>query len=148
MKLIRTQPSQKDFQALIQTLDHELALINGEEDDFFRTLNGTESINHALVVYEQKEAVGCGCFKKLDATKVEIKRMFVKPKARGKGISKKILAELEHWASELGFEKATLETSVELVPAIKLYEGAGYLKIPNYSPYENVATSRCFEKII
>lgn len=58
-------------------------------------------IDTALVGYEDDVLVACGCFKKIDDTTVEIKRMFVVLNYRRRGFSSHILGELEAWAKEL-----------------------------------------------
>ncbi|MNY02594.1 Acetyltransferase (GNAT) family protein [compost metagenome] len=72
--------------------------------------------------------------------------MFVLPEARGKGIAYKVLEELETWAKELGYSAYILETGQKMVEAIKLYEKAGYHRIPNYGQYENIESSVCMAK--
>jgi putative acetyltransferase len=94
------------------------------------------------------EPVGCGCFKPFDNTSVEIKRMFVKPEARGNKISALILQELEDWAQGLGFENTVLETGSKQVEALGLYQKAGYTLIPNYGPYIDLPDSICFKKVL
>ena len=89
---------------------------------------------------------GCGCFKKFDDNAVEVKRMFVKPEARGKGIAHYMLAGLEAWANEIGFDHAVLETGNNQPEAIRLYEKAGYTIIPNYGQYSGMETSICMRK--
>jgi len=79
---------------------------------------------------------------------MEVKRMFVLPEFRGKGIATKILVELENWAKELLYNKCVLETGKRQPDAIALYEKNGYLKIPNYGQYANMENSVCFEKVI
>ena len=64
------------------------------------------------------------------------------------GESYKILAELETWAKELGFQKCILETGNNQPEAIRLYQKCNYKIIPNYGQYEGVETSFCFEKVI
>ena len=72
--------------------------------------------------------------------------MFVSAEYRGKRIARAILTELERWARELGYRFAVVETGILQPEAIRLYEAAGYVRIPNYPPYENVKESRCFQK--
>ena len=74
--------------------------------------------------------------------------MFVQPDMRGNGIAVAMLRELETWAKELGYKKCILETGDQMPEAIRLYQKTGYQIIPNYGPYENVASSICFEKFL
>ena len=98
------------------------------------------------MVYENEEVVGCGAFKKFDDNTAEIKRMFVHPNHRNKGIAKFVLTELELWANDLGFISFILETSPKLTSAIALYEKTGYQLIPNYGQYIGVENSICMKK--
>jgi GNAT superfamily N-acetyltransferase len=79
---------------------------------------------------------------------VEIKRMFVLPEHRGKGIAGQILQQLEIWAAEGNNSTCILETGKKQPEAIALYKKAGYKIIPNYGQYENVENSVCMEKRI
>jgi len=72
--------------------------------------------------------------------------MFVDPEARGQGIAAAILADLEAWATELGYQTAILETSKRLEPAVRLYLRSGYEVIPNYEPYVGIDDSVCMGK--
>jgi GNAT superfamily N-acetyltransferase len=79
---------------------------------------------------------------------MEVKRMYVLPNNRGKGIATTLLWELEKWALELGYMKCVLETGKRQPEAISLYEKSGYQRIPNYGQYKGVENSICFEKIV
>jgi GNAT superfamily N-acetyltransferase len=105
--------------------------IDGDEKDFFAFYNNVK-LDNVLVVYENSEAVGCGSFKEFDENTAEIKRMFVHPTHRNKGIARFVLNELESWASDFGFTSYILETSPKLTSAIALYEKTGYQFTPNY----------------
>src|SRR5690349_3766839 len=131
----RTNTSDPDFIGLVHLLDHELWHELNEDQATYDQYNKVPDIETAVVVYLDGEAVACGCFKEMDATTIEIKRMYVKKKQRGLGISKLVLAELEKWATERGYSFAILETSIHFDTAKKLYHGNGYRVIENYPPY-------------
>ena len=99
-KLIRTNSDHPDFRKLVVLLDHDLAIRDGAEHAFYAQFNKIDLIRHAVVAYQNNEAVGCGAFKEFEKDAVEIKRMFVQPPHRGKGIAAIILQELEQWAAE------------------------------------------------
>jgi len=144
--LKRTNSADPHFQSLIKQLDADLRLRNGDEMDEYDQHNVIAPIDTVVIAYIDNQPTACGCFKKYDETTVEIKRMFVAPQARGKGISRKILAELETWAYNLGFGCIILETGGRQVEALGLYQRAGYMPIANYPPYEEMADSFCFRK--
>jgi len=145
MELIRTNSDNPDFKKLSALFDDYLVDIDGEEKDFFAFYNNVQ-LDTVLVVYENSEVVGCGAFKKFDEHTAEIKRMFVHPNHRNKGIAKFVLTELELWANDLGFTSFILETSPKLTNAIALYEKTGYQLIPNYGQYIGVENSICMKK--
>ena len=79
------------------------------------------------------EPVCCGGLKRLDDRACEIKRMYVMPAARGRGVARRLLAGLEDHARGLGYELARLDTDGRLPNAVALYESAGYRPIPNFN---------------
>ena len=144
ISFIKTNSSHPDFVSLVAELDADLAKRDGEEHAFYSQFNSLESLKHVVVCYEDDVAIGCGA--EFSKTSVEVKRMFVTPKQRGKGIASQILTELEKWASELGYTKCVLETGKRQPEAIALYTKNGYAIIPNYDPYKEMENSVCFEK--
>ena len=147
-KLKRTSSDDIDFQHLVHLLDQYLVIVDGNEHSFYDQYNKIDAIKNVVVYYENDLAIGCGAFKKFDNNSVEIKRMFVKPEYRGKGVAVKILNELELWAREINYSEAILETGKKQTEAIRLYEKAGYIIIPNYGQYANIENSICMKKII
>lgn len=147
MKLLKTNSNHPDFQKLTQLFDDYLVEIDGDEKDFFAQYNQIY-IDNVIVCYEDEIAVGCGAFKEYEPTVAEIKRMFVLPEKRGKGIASTVLNALEIWAKENDFQHAILETSNQLTNAISLYQKSGYEAIPNYGQYIDVESSVCMKKIL
>ena len=74
--------------------------------------------------------------------------MFTKPAARGRGLGKTMVRELENWAKELGFETLLLETGISFKAAIRLYKKYGFVQISNYDQYVGVKDSLCYQKQI
>jgi putative acetyltransferase len=95
-----------------------------------------------------RQALGCGGLRRLDNTTAEIKRMYVQPAHRGRGLSRRILAELEARARAAGWNRLRLETGPLQHSAMRLYESAGYARIPNFGHYRDSATSLCYEKVL
>jgi len=146
--LQKTDSSNPDFLMLVNMLDHELQIRDGEDHPFYAQYNTLSNINHVIVAYVDDHSVGCGAFRPYDAQSVEIKRMFVHQDHRGRGVATMILDALEGWAREAGFDASILETGFNQPEAIALYTKAGYSVIPNYGPYKNVATSVCMRKSV
>ena len=78
-----------------------------------------------------------GGVKRLDDRACEIKRMYVVPEARGRGVGRELLAALEELARDLGYAVARLDTGAEQPRAQRIYERAGYVSVPDYNgnPY-------------
>jgi GNAT superfamily N-acetyltransferase len=144
----RTTSESVDFQKLVVLLDEALKIKDGEDHDFYAQHNTLDKINHVVICYQDNVAIGCGAFKELDSNTVEIKRMFVHPDYRGKGIASSVLKELEIWANEFNYTNCVLETGRNNPEAIALYQKSGYEIIPNYDQYENIDTSVCLKKSI
>ena len=148
LDLKRTDSYNQNFQRLVQQLDADLKIRDGEDHEFFAQFNKIDKINYVIVAYEEGEAVGCGAIKKYSDEIIEIKRMYVVPHRRSQGIASRILKELEFWAKELYFTKCILETGKKQPEAIGLYIKNNYITIPNFGQYEKVDNSICFEKTI
>ena len=144
--LLRTNSSHQDYCALIPLLDAELAQRDGDEHAFYAQFNKSDSIQHCIVAYWDGVPVGTGAIKPYSPKQMEVKRMFVLLAHRGKRIAASVLADLEKWALELGFETCILETGLKQPEAIALYTRQGYQKIPNYGQYAGVENSVCLSK--
>ena len=146
IQLNRTNGADPDFTALVELLDADLAVRDGDEHAFYAQFNKISNIQYAVVAYAQEQPVACGAFRVLEPGIAEIKRMYTLPEMRGQGIASVILSALEAWALELSFEKCVLETGLKQPEAIALYQKNGYVRIPNYGQYVGVENSVCFEK--
>jgi putative acetyltransferase len=144
--LKRTNSDDSDFQTLVRLLDTDLAIRDGADHAFFAQFNKIAAIKYAVVIYDNGQAVGCGAIKEYEENIMEVKRMFVLPEKRGKGIASMVLQELENWATELGYPTCILETGIKQPEAIRLYEKNNYERIPNYGQYAAVESSVCFQK--
>lgn len=146
MTIRRTTGDDADFIALTRALDAELrAEYGGAVQEQYAPFNRVET-ETAVVVYADGAPVGCGCFKPFDGTAVELKRMYVSPAQRGTGVGRAVLAELEQWASALGYVAVVLETGTRQARAIAMYERCGYQRIPLYGPYVGMEYSICMRK--
>jgi GNAT superfamily N-acetyltransferase len=147
LQLKRTKSTDADFIHLVQLLDADLAVRDGAEHAFYAQFNKVHMIHHVVIAYENNTAAGCGAFKPFDTDSVEIKRMYVLPSHRNRGIAAAVLQQLEQWAAEEGYSAAVLETGKKQPEAIRLYEKCGYARIPNYGQYAGVENSVCMKKI-
>ncbi|OEV05263.1 GNAT family N-acetyltransferase [Streptomyces oceani] len=78
----------------------------------------------------------------------EIKRMFVVREARGRGLARRILAELEDSARQAGRRRMVLETGLAQPEAIELYRSSGYEETEKFGYYRFHGESRCFGKLL
>ena len=92
------------------------------------------------------EPAGCGALKFRPGAGAEIKRMWVAPEARGLGLGRRLLTELEARAAARGVRTLRLETNRALTEAISLYRSAGYREVAafNDEPYAD----HWFEKML
>lgn len=144
----RCSSDNKNFKELVALLDADLALRDGDENAFYAQFNGIDALKNCVVFYSDKTLVACGAFKEFNEDSVEIKRMFVQPDFREKGIASKVLKVLEEWAKELNYTYAVLETGLRQPEAIALYKKNNYEIIENYPPYEEMENSVCFKKYL
>jgi GNAT superfamily N-acetyltransferase len=78
----------------------------------------------------------------------ELKRLFVHPDGRGRGLAVALLAEAERRAVSEGALRLILQTGDKQPEAVALYRRSGYTPIPVYEPYvETMPDSLCFEKV-
>lgn len=97
-----------------------------------------------LIAYLGGRAVACGGWRVhdgLDGPEAELKRMYVDPAARGRGVGRAVLAEIEHTAAEAGYTRMVLETGVKQPEALALYEACGYVEVPRFGYYANVPSA-------
>jgi GNAT superfamily N-acetyltransferase len=80
-------------------------------------------------------AVGCGALRPLGTGVAEVKRMYVVPDARGRGVATLLLSGLESAALDRGWTTLRLETGPRQPEAVALYSGAGYHRIEAFGHY-------------
>jgi GNAT superfamily N-acetyltransferase len=99
-----------------------------------------------LVAVLDGRPVGCGGFRAHLPGIAEIKRMYVDPSSRGRGIARKILAFLEERARAAAYTEMWLETGSAQPEAIALYQSAGYEPMVPYGEFKHDERSRCFSR--
>lgn len=140
----------QDFLTLCEELDRYLnKAIGGEEKrEKYKQFNHADTMDFVIVVYDGKEAVGCGALRKYSEEEVEVKRIFVKEAYRGQNIGGMIMKELILQAQNKNFQRMILETGVFLIASVRLYEKFGFEKIANYGAYQNMPESLCMGREI
>ncbi len=144
---IRVEPAASQAAAsLMAALDAELRRrypgmpTNGIDPTSFEARGGVFAIG-----YVGGEPAVCGAFRPYEDA-AELKRMFVAPAFRGRGLGRRMLRFLERAAAQRGFARAMLETGTQQPEAIGLYRSQGWRPIPSYGPYVGDPLSVCFEK--
>lgn len=104
-----------------------------------------------LVVLHDGEPVATGGYRRWrygfgEEPTAELKRMFVRSSARGRGLSKVVLAELERRLREAGVARVVLETGTKQPEAIGLYASSGYEPVTGFGHYQDAPEQRCFGK--
>jgi GNAT superfamily N-acetyltransferase len=97
-----------------------------------------------LVARLSGEPVGCAGLVRLDEGTGEVKRMYVAPAARRRGLARRLLAGLEEAARAAGYARLRLDTSAGQPEARALYEASGYRSIDRYN--DNHYAAHWFEK--
>jgi putative acetyltransferase len=91
---------------------------------------------------------GCGAVRRIDAQAAEVKRMYVPPEQRGRGVATRLLAHLEAEARRLGATRLVLETGERQFESVALYRRAGFVEIPRYGEYVDSPLSLCMGKVL
>ena len=99
-----------------------------------------------LAAFVGGEAVGCGAVKRMPGRYGEIKRVFVDPAARRRGVGRAMMEALETDLLTHGIDLARLETGVRQPEALALYEHSGYVRIPPFGDYREDPLSVFLEK--
>jgi GNAT superfamily N-acetyltransferase len=86
-----------------------------------------------LVAFDGPEAIACGAVRVIAPGIAEVKRMYVAPRARGRGLGRTLLGALERTAAELGCEVVRLDTMAAMREAAELYRSAGYEPVADYN---------------
>jgi putative acetyltransferase len=147
IKITRTDTLDSKIKELIKELDEELRGHYGDAQDSYTPHNDVSKGFSAILIEQNEEPIGCGAFKQYNETSGELKRIFIKHKARGQGISKVLVKALEEWMLEKNLSIAVLETGNKQIEALGLYEKLGYQRMPNYGVYVGMeATSICMKK--
>jgi GNAT superfamily N-acetyltransferase len=99
-----------------------------------------------LVAYLDLLPVGCGGLQALDRRTAEIRRIFIDRPARGRGIGRALLRQLEAHARRLGYERVRLTTGDRQPEALRLFRSAGYDDIPPFT--DGAFTTHWMEKTL
>jgi putative acetyltransferase len=130
-------PNQPEVAALIALSDEYMASLYPPEGNFAVDLDALSQPDISFLVARlHGKAVGCGGIKCFGNNSAELKRIFVHDEARGHGVGRKIMAELETQAIARNVTRIFLETGPLNVEAVRMYEALGYCACGPFADYE------------
>jgi putative acetyltransferase len=147
LKVSRETPRQDDVVTLIRQSDALMQSLYPAESNHLVDVDSLAAPQvHFLVVREDGRALGCGAFVLGEGGQAEMKRVFVAPAARGKGIARLLIETLEREAAKLGVTLMQLETGIRQPEAIALYRKFGYAERDPFGSYQPDPLSLFMEK--
>jgi putative acetyltransferase len=135
--------------ALITALNAELRARYPEDGVNYFRLDPDEvrpGLGAFLVAWSAELAIGCGAVRLIDPHTAEIKRMYVRPEMRGRGVARHVLDALEREAKTLGATRLLLETGTRQPEAIALYTKAGFSPTGPFGEYRPSPLNTFMEK--
>lgn len=158
LEITRVEYGHPDAMLLIAEVQAEYVIRYGGPDDtpldplMFQPPTGSFFVGY-LEVEGEPRPVASGAWRAHDDVEVfgsshtaEIKRMYVAPAARARGLARVMLAHLERTATETGFDAMILETGTAQPEAMALYESSGYEPIASFGYYKDEPLNRCYGK--
>jgi putative acetyltransferase len=147
LSIARESPRQDDVIALIRQSDALMQSLYPADSNHLVDIDalGRPAV-HLFVAREEGQALGCGAFVLGADGQAEMKRVFVAPAARGKGVARAIMEALEREAAMLGVTLMQLETGIRQPEAIALYRRFGYAERGPFGAYKPDPLSLFMEK--
>lgn len=141
-------PIGQSARSLIEDLCAEMAERYGTPPSPFSSDEVAVPGSVFFIAHLGDKPLGCGALRPLDLQTGEIKRMYVRPEGRRRGLARRLLRELEQRARDLGYRALRLETGIRQPEAQRLYESMGFERIAAFGPYIGNDTSVCFGKAL
>jgi putative acetyltransferase len=143
------QPNDHGLHELIKDLDAELLRLYPAQGIFgVDFTNPKVSEMTFCVAYINDAIAGCGGLRPMAENAAELKRFYVKPEFRRRGVASAILRFMEEQAKRQGFTSIKLETGPKQPDAIGLYAKFGYEETLAYGEYIGSRYSYCMEKVL
>lgn len=145
--IVAENPTSAAVQELIAELDCYLEALYPPESRHGLSIAALQDQSVTLFIARiDNKLVGCGAIKLLTPGYAEIKRMYVRPDDRGKGVGRKILQQIEVFAKQAKVHTLRLETGIYQTEAIALYQKCGFSSIPPFGDYLPDPLCLFFEK--
>ena len=143
----REHPATEDATAIILELESHLAQHYAAESRHGYSVEKLIAQDVAFFLLRDGDTpAGCGGIQVVGSEYGELKRMYVRPIFRGRGFGKLLLDHLAAHARSHGIHLLRLETGIHQTEAIRMYEHAGFHRIPPFGPYRDDPVSLCYEK--
>lgn len=146
MRIEFVTPDSADFRALAAKLDAYYFTLVGDIQLQYAEPNRPENMSVLAVVYDGETPIACGAWKALDGETAEIKRIFVEPEFRRRGVAAALIRVLEKNAAASNRRKLILETAVDITGSHQLYLSLGYHIRDYYGSPAGTENCLCFEK--
>lgn len=146
MEIRVAEPKSADYAMLAKKLDEYYFTLVGDVHLRYADVNRPENMSRILVAYDGDRAVACGCWKKIDEVAGEVKRIYVLPEYRRRGLASAIIGKLEADMAAAGYTVAILETARTTGDSRSLYLSLGYEIIDYYGSPAGAENCLCFRK--
>lgn len=147
LKICSVDPTRPEALALIEELDRlQTALYPDESNHLEPAADLTKPDYHFLGVYADETLVACGAVRTVDGSYGELKRMYVSPDHRRRGIARILLTALEDHVRALDIDTVRLETGIYQQEALSFYAANGYRRVAPFGPYRTDPLSVFMEK--
>jgi putative acetyltransferase len=139
MIIYKTCKSKKDFaEAKIlfleykDSLNFDLCFQKFHEEIADLSLQYSEPTGCIILCYENEKSIGCVALRKFAEGICEMKRLYLRKEARGKGVGRILAEGIVEKAKEFGYKKMQLDTIETMKEAISLYKSMGFKEISSY----------------
>ena len=134
------------FRALVRLLDQEYVDRFGAVALNYQPYNTLEKIEVACLLVENGTPAACGAIQPLDGDTAELKRVYVRPECRRRGLARQVVEQLELQALFRGYRFLALETGRAMPEAIALYASLGYRETEAWGPFQGDSLCLCLKK--
>lgn len=145
-------PLQDDLRALIAELNDAIDAQEPETPDEFKFRMTAEEMARpdtvTFLVRIGGAAVGCGALKRHDDRLGEVKRMYLRPAVRGRGLAGRLLERIEAEARTQGLSELALETGIGFTAARRTYEQAGFETCGAFADYPDSGYAAFYRKTL
>ena len=146
MRISFVTAASPDFRMLAAKLDEYYFGLVGDIQNRYAQVNRPENMTALAVAYEEGIPIACGAWKRINDTTAELKRLYVLPEYRRRGVARSLIAALEADAAAADIQRMILETAVDTADSHRLYLSSGYQITDYYGSPAGEANCLCFFK--